>query len=479
MSVFSDLLEQYIKEKEIKIYSMAAACQIDRSMLYRIISGKRNPPSPDIFFRISKYLQLAPAEYEQLLNAYELTRLGASIYYKRKSVEDFFIRFPSHLAMGNIQPLFRKAAFSPDLPSSQTACVPIFSQTELNYYIHGILLLETAKEKGALQLLIQPDCPFLFGMLSSMRLYSSVNILHIVCFSKTDQLTPQNQLYNLKYLEAMLPLFFADLDYHPYYFYDDVVAHYQNFNGFPCMILTSEYAIVCTSDYQKGFLYKGSGPLQLLKDMYSSYLDKCKSLFHVIDYLPMDGSLQQMYQISPSYVLQPEACLMPFITDDFLEKAVYPQIPQREAFIRQASFLLRENKKLLTPGHFSIYFTQPGLKQFLDTGRIYEIPEEVYRPLLPEERKALLEAMLSYCQKGIYRLLKRPLNQLTANLHLVVNHSMGYLLFRDIRGQILCLTFNEPSLINTFLDYVENLKDGHLYSGEETAQMVQKLIDTL
>ena len=48
------------------------------------------------------------------------------------------------------------------------------------------------------------------------------------------------------------------MDYRPYYFYDDVVAHYQNFNGFPCMILTSEYAIVCTSDYQKGFLYKGA-----------------------------------------------------------------------------------------------------------------------------------------------------------------------------------------------------------------------------
>ena len=107
MSVFSDLLEQYIKEKEIKIYSMAATCQIDRSMLYRIISGKRNPPSPEIFFRISKYLQLAPAEYEQLLNAYELTRLGASIYYKIFSSvfqaiwlwaisSRFFIRRPFH-----------------------------------------------------------------------------------------------------------------------------------------------------------------------------------------------------------------------------------------------------------------------------------------------------------------------------------------------------------------------------------------------
>ena len=38
MSVFSDLLNHYIKEKDIKIYSLAAACQMDRSMLYRIIS---------------------------------------------------------------------------------------------------------------------------------------------------------------------------------------------------------------------------------------------------------------------------------------------------------------------------------------------------------------------------------------------------------------------------------------------------------
>lgn len=118
MSVFSDLLNQYIKEKEIRIYSMAAACQMDRSMLYRIISGKRNPPSLNIFRKIAEYLQLAPAEYEQLKNAYDLTRLGMSVYYKRKSVEDFFVHFPSNMASGNVQPLFRDAAFSPELPSS-------------------------------------------------------------------------------------------------------------------------------------------------------------------------------------------------------------------------------------------------------------------------------------------------------------------------------------------------------------------------
>ena len=84
MSIFSDLLEQYIKEKDIKIYNLAAICQMDRSMLYRIISGKRNPPTLEIFQRIADNLQLAPAEYENLKSAYELTMLGETIYYRRK-----------------------------------------------------------------------------------------------------------------------------------------------------------------------------------------------------------------------------------------------------------------------------------------------------------------------------------------------------------------------------------------------------------
>ena len=118
------------------------------------------------------------------------------------------------------------------------------------------------------------------------------------------------------------------MDYKPYYFYDDIVAHYENFNGFPCMIITSEYALVCTADYQKRFLYKGSGYLRLLQDLYQSYKLPCKPLFHVINYLPMDGSLQQMYRTNPSYILQPEACITPLIVDNLLEKGVYPQLPE-------------------------------------------------------------------------------------------------------------------------------------------------------
>ena len=477
MSVFSDLLTHYIKEKEIKIYTLAAACQMDRSMLYRIISGKRNPPSQEVFYRLAEQLQLAPAEFEKLKDAYDLTRLGASVYYRRKSVEEFFTHFPSHITSENIRFQFHRATFSPKLPSDETACIPFFSRTEMEYYMHSILLLEAARENGTVQILLQPDCPFLFSTLSSLRIKDALTVEHLICFSKTGQVNTQRQLYNLNCLETMLPLFFTNIDYRPYYFYDDVTAHYQNFNLFPCMLLTSKYALVCTADYQKGFLYKGVSHLRLLQELYFSYQQLCKPLFHIMDYLPMDGSLQQMYQTAPSYILQPEACITPMVDDVLLEKVIAPQLPEREMFITQATTLLAQNRSILSQKKATIYFTLSGLRQFMTSGQIQEIPKELYRPLTLAERKQLINSMLSYCEKGIYRLLKHPLNQLTENLHLVVNRTMGYLLFQDIHGHILCFTFTEPSLLEAFLDYMENLENGYLYSCEDAARMVQELID--
>ena len=479
MSIFSDLLEQYIKENDIKIYNLAAICQMDRSMLYRIISGKRNPPTLEIFQRIADNLQLAPAEYENLKSAYELTMLGETIYYRRKSVEKFFLDFPVHETVSFFHSPLENPSFFQHMSDTENACIPLSSKTEVAYYVHGILKQEASREKGNIKLLLQPDCPFLFGTLSSLHFTEQISITHVICLSKTSQFTEENQLYNLQYLQMMIPLFSSNLKYYPYYFYDDVIAHYHNFNGFPCMILTTEYAVVCTADYQKGFLYKGSSLLKLLHELYDSYQEESRPLFHVIDYLPVDSSLQQVYQTFPSYVIQPEACIIPLISEELLEKILYKELPDREAFIRQSSALIEANRQLLSPEKFSIYFTIPGLKHFLETGRIHEISEKIYRLLTPKERKEVLGNMLPYCRNGVYRLLKAPLNQLTENVHLVVNKNMGYLLFKDIRGQILCLTFNEPNLLNVFLDYAQSLEDGYLYTGEETEKAIQELLDTI
>lgn len=48
MSTFSDVLTEYINTKNIKVFPMAKYCGLDRSTMYKLISGKRNPPPRDI-----------------------------------------------------------------------------------------------------------------------------------------------------------------------------------------------------------------------------------------------------------------------------------------------------------------------------------------------------------------------------------------------------------------------------------------------
>lgn len=56
MSEFSQLLSEYIHRKNVRTYSMAEYCGIDRSMMYKIIRGKRTPASPELVDKLSSYL---------------------------------------------------------------------------------------------------------------------------------------------------------------------------------------------------------------------------------------------------------------------------------------------------------------------------------------------------------------------------------------------------------------------------------------
>lgn len=60
MSEFSDLLSSYIDEKEIKVYSLLEYCNLDRSTMYKIINGKRNPTSMEVFQKLQNFFILLP-----------------------------------------------------------------------------------------------------------------------------------------------------------------------------------------------------------------------------------------------------------------------------------------------------------------------------------------------------------------------------------------------------------------------------------
>ena len=173
MSAFSDTLSQYISDKNVKVYSMAKYCDTDRSSMYKFISGKRNPPSDEIIKKMGQFMHLTPLEWQKLKESWDIARIGADVYYKRKSVESFICNFPERPAQD-----FCGCSFTPDVTYAENRadCISLTSQQHINYYVHQMILSEADRGSGEIQLFLQPDYKFLFNLLASLNPSGSLKI---------------------------------------------------------------------------------------------------------------------------------------------------------------------------------------------------------------------------------------------------------------------------------------------------------------
>ena len=58
-------ISDYINEKQIKILSLAKYCDIDRSTMYKVMNGKRNPPSQETLKKMAHFMHLTPVEHQK------------------------------------------------------------------------------------------------------------------------------------------------------------------------------------------------------------------------------------------------------------------------------------------------------------------------------------------------------------------------------------------------------------------------------
>lgn len=480
MSVFSDLLNVYIRDKEIKISSLVKFCGTDRSTMYKIINGKRNPPSMELFHKIAVFLHLTPAEFQKLEEAWKITITGPEIYYRRKNVESFICTFPTPSAAAIPDyPLLQ-----PEYDRNSSGEAALTSRQQINSCLHRMLLTEAGRISGHIGLLLQPDHEFLFSLLSSLKPSGTLDIRHILCISGKDCFIGSHELYNLKCLKKIFPLYMAGLAYSPKYFYDSIEAHYYNFNMLPCLILTSDSALMCSSDYQTGIFYDNQEIVRMLWKQYNSYYDKCGPLFQPVPMLPENSAeffdiLLNTTDRDNVALIQPEACLTPFITETILNEVFNHSLPGGEKILKAASQNFANNLRKLRLGQFLLYFTTEGLTHFARTGLMEEIPEVFYTPFSPSQRIQILQGVLSACQEGSYRILKKPLNHLPENLRLCVRDETCSLTFKDNTGRIILLNILESSFLDAFHDYLLHVDPTCFCSPQEASEFVSRTITAL
>lgn len=168
MSVFSDMLKNYIHEKDVKVGALAHYCQLERSTIYKFINGKREPMSAELVEQIAYFIKLTPLETHQLRESWKMARMGEDAYYIRKSVEHFLCDFPNKSTPPSCNFTPPHANLVKRLSPTQN-CLLLNSRQAIDSSVHQILLSEAAKPNGKIALFLQPDYPFLLHLLSTIQ----------------------------------------------------------------------------------------------------------------------------------------------------------------------------------------------------------------------------------------------------------------------------------------------------------------------
>lgn len=93
MLIFSDLLSQYMEMKNVGAYALSRFCGLDRSSMYKMINGKRNPSSEEMVRKMAQFMQLTPQEKTDFMEAFYIAQMGAEVYYRRKAVQELIQDF--------------------------------------------------------------------------------------------------------------------------------------------------------------------------------------------------------------------------------------------------------------------------------------------------------------------------------------------------------------------------------------------------
>lgn len=477
MSEFSDLLSLLIKAKDINIGSLTSYCDLDRSTMYKLINGRRNPASKEQVRRMAEFMNLSPMEHQTLMDAYQITRIGWDVFYRRRSIVEFILNFQNIHAKSSFY--FSAAAPEESAPAPQgEGTVPLSGRVQVSSAIHSLCLRALQEGEGSLSILAQPE--HLEALDVAASLLSSpaeLAVHHIICINNSRSLLRSRQDYNLQCLTRIIPFFGIGCQYHPYYYYDDVNSHFHNLNFMPCLFLSRSLAVICSSDLKEGILFRTAPLTELLQSRFDSILKSSQPLilsfhsslgFHLKEFPAVMGSSGDGCSLSA------EPCLVPYFSEEFLKKYLRGSLPGSTELLEPVRNYVETISKTLLRN----YFTQDGARKFLETGRMHEIPEEYYTPLEYADRVLLLRRLQSQLAAGRQiRLMNTPLDRFPMNLHIFSSPDLGYILFSGGGKPLNYLLLKEQNLLGAFYDFASTMEEcGLLCTAEETDAFLRDLI---
>ena len=382
---FGDLLRKLIEQSGESISAVARGAEIERTSLHKALTGERTLPYPAVK-KLAAYLRLSPHEQKMFYEYYDMQIQGPHCFESRKTIVKILRELSNLPIMDEEQKLV--------MTIKPGECA---KQEEENQLISGvyavrnrmrrIIDLELQEKEPELFLFLPADDGFtmyyLYNVFSEYQ--TNLKITHIIPYAVADA---DRENKGLEILERILPLVLtAPMQYHSYFYYDkyEVVA-----TPFPYYLITSSGVLSISENYEAACLISSEKTLDHYHRFFRHATEECSSLIRVQqDIFSILQTYADTVGKNSCYVFMRQPCMGRFYTDQLIEKKMKKEL----SFWKQ---LVEESKKHFSvlsqmTGDYYTFFTREGIRKFMESGVICDIPQQVMEPLDMEERLMLVQ----------------------------------------------------------------------------------------
>lgn len=472
MSEFSKKCKEIIKRKNTNVYQISKKSNLDRTTLQRMVNGEKKV-SRQFVQELCSFLQVSQQEEEELLELWNMERIGEKLYYARREI---------HKMLKDIQQI----------------C------DSWNLYKGGMYRIENREEReeklrvltmemdiaDAIRCAISEEITTQQEPVISMDYFKNVtyamqqmireerdNKKKIQCYQYVQLRAGEDQaavVENISRLKWILSFAFSFRNcYYPRYAYVNSGSKEEMLQLWPHFLFTTSKIILISAKEDEALVITDPYMISLWKRQLEQKQELYSDLFFYYGSVkPEKGYGQQsFYHRAPLYEVTSHPCIAMLVSmEEMMEN-------QDNAYMKEMLEIHQDKEE----NHIEsiCYFGMQGMEEFARTGRLFGMYGDCWHICSEEERKQRLENLLSHLS-GEYEgsCLIKDDYQVPDDFYMEVYTDgrlvLGYT--ADVERYV-CVCIEEKGIYEAFYDYLKSLPEEKcVYSVEETKRLMRERV---
>lgn len=470
-----------IEQSGYSIYKAANKSGINRTTLQKILADDR-PVSQEQLEQILSVLKLSPAEEEDILTVFEISKSGETLHAIRQTIRHLFTAmFDTDAVFSNRAGEYSKSEITPP-PNFLVNSRILSGSQQVILALRDLVSQECLKPNPCLRISLPGTIPILPEILlqpSATRL----KVQQITRILRSAD-SGQDSLTNLQILSNLLPLsMLSSFDYQIHFFYDSQVSSQSLDLAFPYYALFSDTLMLLSPDCSVALPCTEASVMRYFNYLFedslrktSCLIEQCDSTTEVLECLM---KIDEKGACLSSIEYQP--CLITFMEEEHFHRYAREEIEHRN-FMIQA--VIERKRQLAALTNRRCIFSKSGLAKFVSEGFISDLPSCYMKPLSIPDRIRVLEHIVQVlnANKWDFRITNPVTFPLPPRLACII---------RDNIGVEFCHVSQEPNgfkhvhirehtILDAFEDFFQYVMESSLvYTREETIVEIERSIQTL